>query len=131
MWAAGWDSVLEVTSNISTYLDCFELEKFEPVDSEELLSKRGLELLETNQLWGGLVSARDRLSPRYVFEAVTTDFWLEFKLPLRFLSGSLQVNRSCQSLSPTRSALMRTRYNYHQTGSPPDFRSLLGMGWGT
>ena len=53
--------MLEATSNISTYLDCFELEKFEPVDSEELLSKRGLELLETNQLWGGLVSARDRL----------------------------------------------------------------------
>ena len=74
MWAAGWDSVLEVTSNISTYLDCFELEKFEPVDSEELLSKRGLELLETNQLWGGLVSVRDRLSTIYMFEAVTTDF---------------------------------------------------------
>ena len=47
--------MLEVTSNISTYLDCFELEKFEPVDSEEQLTKRGLELLETNQLWGGLV----------------------------------------------------------------------------
>ena len=47
--------MLEVTANISTYLDCFELEKFEPVDSEEELSKRGLELLETNQLWGGLV----------------------------------------------------------------------------
>ena len=44
-----------MTSNISTYLDCFELEKFEPVDSEEQLSERGLELLETNQLWGGLV----------------------------------------------------------------------------
>ena len=50
-----------MTSNISTYLDCFELEKFEPVDSEEQLSKRGLELLETNQLWGGLVRSTVRL----------------------------------------------------------------------
>ena len=50
-----------MTSNISTYLDCFELEKFEPVDSEEQLSKRGLELLETNQLWGGLVRTTARL----------------------------------------------------------------------
>ena len=55
VWEEGWESFDEVVANISTYLDCFELEKFEAVDSEEQLSKRGLELLDTNQLWGGLV----------------------------------------------------------------------------
>ena len=60
-----------MTSNISTYLDCFELEKFEPVDSEEQLSKRGLELLETNQLWGGLV----RTNIRFLFGNVENVFF--------------------------------------------------------
>ena len=70
-----------MTSNISTYLDCFELEKFEPVDSEEQLSKRGLELLETNQLWGGLVRSTARLLSNICFSSEM------FKIPSQVFVG--------------------------------------------
>ena len=45
----------EFTQNASQYLECFEMNKFEPVSNEEALGKRGLELIGTNQLWAGLV----------------------------------------------------------------------------
>ena len=51
----GWASLQGLVSNLSKYLACVEVDKFEAAESEEALSKRGLELLETNQLWGGLV----------------------------------------------------------------------------
>ena len=51
----GWASLQGLVSNMSQYLACVEVDKFEAAESEEALSKRGLELLETNQLWGGLV----------------------------------------------------------------------------
>ena len=49
------DTMDQITRNISQYLECFEMEKFEPAKSEDDLEKRGLELLGTNQLWAGLV----------------------------------------------------------------------------
>ena len=45
----------QITQNASQYLACFEMNKFEPVENEEGLDKRGLELIGTNQLWAGLV----------------------------------------------------------------------------
>ena len=109
--------MLEVTANISTYLDCFELEKFEPVDSEEELSKRGLELLETNQLWGGLVRTTCHLFLSYLIFVVAENSQLAMRLVvcrsskphLRCLLDWLLVSRSCQSLSPTRFGLTPTR----------------------
>ena len=45
----------QISQNTSQYLECFEMQKFEPVDNEIALGKRGLELIGTNQLWAGLV----------------------------------------------------------------------------
>ena len=50
----------EVIANVSTYLGCLEMDKFEAVDTEEEVTTRGLELLDTNQLWGGLVSKQTK-----------------------------------------------------------------------
>ena len=49
------DTMDQITRNASQYLECFELQKFEAVDNEKTLEKRGLELLGTNKLWAGLV----------------------------------------------------------------------------
>ena len=97
-----------MTSNISTYLDCFELEKFEPVDSEEQLSKRGLELLETNQLWGGLVRTSS-IAVQCLFSLRKCS-----KCLLRCLLDLLLASRSCQSLSPTRFGSTRTRWDWQK-----------------
>ena len=49
------DNLDQITQNTSQYLECFEMQKFEPVDNETALGTRGLELIGTNQLWAGLV----------------------------------------------------------------------------
>lgn len=44
-----------ITQNVSKYIECVEMDKFEPVDSEDELVEQGLKLMETNKLWAGLV----------------------------------------------------------------------------
>ena len=40
---------------MSAFLDCVELNKFESTPSEAELVTRGLQLIESNKLWAGLV----------------------------------------------------------------------------
>ena len=54
-WRTSLDNLELVSQNISSFLDCVELSKFESVPSEDQLEKRGLELIDTNKLWAGLV----------------------------------------------------------------------------
>ena len=55
IWKNSLDTLDKITQNTSQYLECFEIQKFEPVKDEKALGKRGLELIGTNQLWAGLV----------------------------------------------------------------------------
>jgi len=69
-WKKSLDTLDQITQNTSQYLECFEMQKFEPVENEAVLGTRGLELISTNKLWAGLVfvdfKAGDKNLPRYV-----------------------------------------------------------------
>ena len=49
------DSLDSITKNVTKYFSCIELDKFEAVPDEEDLVSRGMELIESNKLWAGLV----------------------------------------------------------------------------
>ena len=49
------DSLDSFTKNVTKYLSCIELDKFEAVPDEEELVRRGMKLIESNKLWAGLV----------------------------------------------------------------------------
>ena len=49
------DSLDSFTKNVTKYLSCVELDKFEAVPDEEELVRRGMKLIKSNKLWAGLV----------------------------------------------------------------------------
>jgi len=77
IWERSLDNLDKITQNASQYLDCFEMNKFEAVDNEKNLGKRGLELIGTNQLWAGLVfvdfEEGQKELPRYVTYKIRID----------------------------------------------------------
>jgi len=54
-WRRSLDSLDVISKNVSQWLECVELNKFESVASESELEQRGLELMNVNKLWAGLV----------------------------------------------------------------------------
>ena len=54
-WEKSLESLDKLAVNLTGYLSCVEMDKFEPVETEQMMVKRGLELIGHNKFWAGLV----------------------------------------------------------------------------
>ncbi len=54
-WAEALDNFDNVMKIISTYLSCFDFNKFVAMPNEYLLEVEGINLISENKLWAGLV----------------------------------------------------------------------------
>ena len=51
----GLNLMEDVMKNLSTYISCFEFDKFQPMESEYEMEEKGVKLVEQRKLWAGLV----------------------------------------------------------------------------
>lgn len=54
-WEETFDTIDRVAKNVSTYLSCFDFNKFVGFNSEHELEKEGINLIGDNKLWAGIV----------------------------------------------------------------------------
>ena len=80
---------------MSAFLDCVELNKFESTPSEAELVTRGLQLIESNKLWAGLVfvDIKDgKADKSYIMYFISSLFDLdETELP-KFLTYKIRID---------------------------------------